>query len=217
MLRDGPARTIENALDGPRGAPAQDLADDPDFTELELSDDEWDQFHAEAEVLVRKYFELEDPTTILPIGLELRLAATIGKVQLRGIIDRLELDADGELVVTDYKTGSVPSERYEIKRLAGVHMYAAMVAARAREAPGPGPTAVPVQARSDHHRTHRAVGDRGDAQDRCALVGDRPGLHQRRLPPPFRACSATGVRTRRTARSSVVIRSRRWSCGAPGT
>ena len=78
-------------------------------------------------MLVRKYFELEDPTTIVPIGLELRLAATIGHVQLRGIIDRLELDADGELVITDYKTGSVPSERYEIKRLAGVHMYAAMV------------------------------------------------------------------------------------------
>src|SRR6478736_4292117 len=104
-----------------------DLAADPDFTGLDLTLDEWEQFHAEAEVLVRKYFELEDPTSIVPIGLELRLAATIGRVQLRGIIDRLELVTDGELVVTDYKTGSVPSERYEIKRLAGVHMYAAMV------------------------------------------------------------------------------------------
>jgi putative RecB family exonuclease len=104
-----------------------ELAADPDFTGLELTVDEWERFHAEAEILVRKYFELEDPTTIVPIGLELRLAATIGRVQLRGIIDRLELDADGELVVTDYKTGAVPSERYEIKRLAGVHMYAAMV------------------------------------------------------------------------------------------
>ena len=126
MLRDPGARTLANALADLDHARA-DLAGDPDFTELELTLDEWERFHAEAEVLVRKYFELEDPSTIVPIGLELRLAATIGSVQLRGIIDRLELDADGELVITDYKTGAVPGERYEIKRLAGVHMYAAMV------------------------------------------------------------------------------------------
>jgi len=126
MLRAGPDRTLPNALADLDRARA-DLAEDPDFTGLDLTLDEWEEFHAQAEVLVRKYFELEDPTAIVPIGLELRLAATIGTVQLRGIIDRLELDADGELVVTDYKTGAVPGERYEIKRLAGVHMYAAMV------------------------------------------------------------------------------------------
>jgi RecB family exonuclease len=126
MLRAPEARTIANAvvdLDRSRA----ELASHPDFAELELTVDEWDRFHADAEVLVRQYFELEDPTTVTPIGLELRLAATIGTVQLRGIIDRLEVDADGELIITDYKTGSVPGERYEIKRLAGVHMYAAMV------------------------------------------------------------------------------------------
>jgi putative RecB family exonuclease len=126
MLRRAPERTLANALADLDRARA-DLADDPDFTELELTLDEWEQFHGDAEVLVRKYFELEDPTTVVPIGLELRLAATIGTVQLRGIIDRLELDAEGELVITDYKTGAVPGERYELKRLAGVHMYAAMV------------------------------------------------------------------------------------------
>ncbi|MGZ4675282.1 MAG: RecB family exonuclease, partial [Acidimicrobiia bacterium] len=101
MLRDGPERTLPNALADLDQARA-DLAADPDFTDLELTLDEWEQFHADAEVLVRKYFELEDPAGIVPIGLELRLAATIGKVQLRGIIDRLELDVDGELVITDY-------------------------------------------------------------------------------------------------------------------
>jgi putative RecB family exonuclease len=43
---------------------------------------------------------------------------------LRGIIDRLELDEDGELVVTDYKTGAVPREGFEQDRLGGVHFYA---------------------------------------------------------------------------------------------
>ena len=43
---------------------------------------------------------------------------------MRGIIDRLELDADGELVVTDYKTGRPPRVTHEQGRLAGVHFYA---------------------------------------------------------------------------------------------
>ncbi len=126
MLRAPADRTVVHALHDLDRARTE-LAAHPEFAGLDLTLDEWERFHSDAEVLVRRYFELEDPTTIVPIGLELRLAATIGKVQLRGIIDRLELDADGELVITDYKTGAVPGERYELKRLAGVHMYAAMV------------------------------------------------------------------------------------------
>jgi len=72
---------------------------------------------------------LEDPNTVRVIGTELRLQVDLGpasaadmtgataltgdasitnaggRLRLRGIIDRLELDQDGELVVTDYKTG----------------------------------------------------------------------------------------------------------------
>ena len=59
-------------------------------------------------------------------GLELKLTAQFGRVKLRGIIDRLEIDDDGEFVVTDYKTGSVPSEFAENARLSGVHIYAAL-------------------------------------------------------------------------------------------
>ena len=66
---------------------------------------------------------MEDPRTIHPIGLELRLSADVGSLALRGIIDRLEL-RDGELVVTDYKTGRAPSVNWELKSLAGVNFYA---------------------------------------------------------------------------------------------
>ena len=58
------------------------------------------------------------------IGLELRLEATVGDLTLWGIIDRLELDDDGELVVTDYKTGRAPAVNREQQRLGGVHFYA---------------------------------------------------------------------------------------------
>ena len=123
MCRPAAERTVDAALVDLEQA-RHELAVHPEFAELDLTEAEWATFHSDAEVLVRRYFELEDPTTVNPIGLELKLAAEVGRVTLRGIIDRLELDADGELVVTDYKTGSVPSEMYENTRLAGVHIYA---------------------------------------------------------------------------------------------
>ncbi len=100
------------------------LHDDPEWIELALDDDAGAAFLAEAEVLVRRYFEIEDPTTVTPIGLELRMEVELEGLTLRGIIDRLELDADGELVVTDYKTGRAPHAAYEQSRLGGVHFYA---------------------------------------------------------------------------------------------
>ncbi|CAN5587758.1 RecB family exonuclease [soil metagenome] len=96
----------------------------PDFVDLGLDADAEAAFLGEAATLVERYFALEDPRTIHPIGIELRLAVEVGGVTLRGIIDRLELDDDGELVVTDYKTGRAPAERYEQTRLGGVHFYA---------------------------------------------------------------------------------------------
>lgn len=123
MCRPGDERTLDAALEDLARARA-DLQDHPDLTGLELTVDEWEAFHADAGRMVERYFELEDPRRVNPIGLELKLAAKIGKVTLRGIIDRLEIAEDGEWVVTDYKTGSVPSEQRERSRLAGVHMYA---------------------------------------------------------------------------------------------
>jgi putative RecB family exonuclease len=118
-------RTLDAALADLARA-SRELESDLEFTGLELSPEELETFRADAEVLVRRYFELEDPTTVRTIGVELKLMAQLEKVTLRGIIDRLELDADGELVITDYKTGSTPSERWEQKSLAGVHVYSVL-------------------------------------------------------------------------------------------
>jgi putative RecB family exonuclease len=107
---------LDEALEALRG--------DPELAGLGLDGEAEAAFVAEAAALVERYFRLEDPTAIRPIGLELRLEAQVGGVRLRGVIDRLELDEDGELVVTDYKTGSVPGVRQEQARLGGVHFYA---------------------------------------------------------------------------------------------
>src|SRR5262245_21789769 len=101
-----------------------ELRDDPELAPLDLSPDEEAEFVADAHGLVDSYLSLEDPTSVRPIGLELQLEAQVGGLLMRGIIDRLEEDADGELIVTDYKTGRSPAVQYEQGRLGGVHFYA---------------------------------------------------------------------------------------------
>jgi putative RecB family exonuclease len=123
MCRPPAERSLAAALADLADARVE-LAEHPEFAGLGLTPEELDAFHADAARLVERYFQLEDPTRVHPIGLELKLTAKIGKVTLRGIIDRLEIADDGEWVITDYKTGSVPSEQREQARLAGVHIYA---------------------------------------------------------------------------------------------
>ena len=118
-----PERTLDAAICA-LGVAAAELRDHPDWVELGLDKEAEAAFHAEATKLVQRYFDLEDPTKIHPIGIELRLEAAVGDLTLRGIIDRLELDDDGGLVVTDYKTGKPPNHRNEQSRLGGVHFYA---------------------------------------------------------------------------------------------
>ncbi|MHB8671897.1 MAG: RecB family exonuclease [Acidimicrobiales bacterium] len=116
-------RTLDRAIECVDRA-VLEMATDPEFVELGLDPDQAAEFRADAEELVRRYFRLEDPTKVRPIGLELRLEAALGSLTLRGVIDRLDLDADGALVVTDYKTGKVPGVAYEQARLGGVQFYA---------------------------------------------------------------------------------------------
>jgi putative RecB family exonuclease len=97
---------------------------DPEVACLALTGPVLDEFVADAGVLIDNYFTLEDPDTIRVLGTELRVSARRGSLHLRGIIDRLELDADDALVVTDYKTGRAPGLNYEQAKLGGVHFYA---------------------------------------------------------------------------------------------
>lgn len=101
------------------------LRTDPDWTGLDLDDAGEARMRAEAADLVSRYFRLEDPTAVHPVGLELKLEVDVGGVRLRGIIDRLDL-VDGELVVTDYKTGRAPGDGYARQRMTGVHLYSLM-------------------------------------------------------------------------------------------
>jgi putative RecB family exonuclease len=116
-------RTVDVALEKlARAVP--EVLDSAEYAGLGLMPDDRAEFIQDAEVLLRNYFRLEDPAAVHVIGTELRMSVTMGTLKLSGVIDRLELDQNGTLVVTDYKTGRAPSANLEQSRLGGVHFYA---------------------------------------------------------------------------------------------
>lgn len=116
-------RTRQAALEKlERSAP--EVLDGDEYGALPWGDGERDSFMADAASLLENYFRLEDPASVRVLGTELRMSVQLGSLRLSGIIDRLDLDDDGELVVTDYKTGRAPSANFEHSRLGGVHFYA---------------------------------------------------------------------------------------------
>ncbi len=102
----------------------RELQDDDEFAQLELDQDAADAFLADARTLVANYFRLEDPNETRTVGVELGVETVVEGMRLRGIIDRLDVAADGSLIVVDYKTGRAPSERYERGSMGGVQTYA---------------------------------------------------------------------------------------------
>jgi putative RecB family exonuclease len=120
----GPGDRSPQAAEVELGIAWEELQSDPDFLLLDLSDRDAANLRDEASSLVQNYFALEDPNEVNPIGVELTLDAKVGALRLRGIIDRLDRTADGELVVIDYKTGRAPGPSFEQSKLAGVHIYA---------------------------------------------------------------------------------------------
>ncbi|MBU6328529.1 MAG: PD-(D/E)XK nuclease family protein [Acidobacteria bacterium] len=128
MTLEAPARDRAAAQQCLAEARAE-LPTDPEWIELALPADQQEQFFTDAARLVEAYFAVEDPTEVEPTGLELHLEHTdpTTGMLLRGIIDRLETQPDGTLVVTDYKTGRSPNPRFAQSRLVGVHIYSYLV------------------------------------------------------------------------------------------
>jgi putative RecB family exonuclease len=118
------ADRTEAAAAGELDAAWAALDADPEFHELRLGAEEAAAFRADAGKLVANYFRLEDPTSVHAIGVELGVELSLDGMRLRGIIDRLDMEPDGSLIVVDYKTGRAPSARFEHGRMGGVQTYA---------------------------------------------------------------------------------------------
>ena len=91
---------------------------------LALEDSERAALLAESHRLLERYFDIEDPSAVRPVGIELDLRAQLGGLEIRGIIDRLDRLEDGSFVLVDYKTGRSPSPDRSRGRLVGVQFYA---------------------------------------------------------------------------------------------
>jgi putative RecB family exonuclease len=101
-----------------------ELQSDEEYADLALTSDEADAFLADAGTLVDNYFRLEDPNEARAVGIELGVETVVDGMRLRGIIDRLDVTPEGDLIVVDYKTGRAPSERFERGSMGGVQTYA---------------------------------------------------------------------------------------------
>jgi RecB family exonuclease len=89
----------------------------------------------ETEEIITRYFQMEDPRTVNSEGVELRLGVTVGATPLFGILDRLDRDADGNLVIVDYKTGGLPNRNYDSQTFANAELYAVLCQEKLGETP----------------------------------------------------------------------------------
>jgi putative RecB family exonuclease len=96
---------------------AELFADDADGADLA----EWLE---SAAALLGNYFQLEDPARIDPAAREHLVEVVIDGLRLRGYVDRLDINADGDVRVVDYKTGATPRETFEAKALFQMKFYA---------------------------------------------------------------------------------------------
>ena len=115
-----------------------DVESDKDYQALDHDDEGSRHFRWKSWQAIEGLWALEDPTMVDVRATEQDVQAVLGGVPFRGIVDRLEDEADG-LVVTDYKSGKAPGPRYRRGRLDQVLLYAAAV----KEATGE----MPVRAR----------------------------------------------------------------------
>ncbi len=85
--------------------------------------------------LLANYFAVENPSEIDPVGRELDLTEDLGGITIRGILDRIDRLPSGELVITDYKTGKAPPERYALPAFFALKIYALLIRHRLGETP----------------------------------------------------------------------------------
>lgn len=83
------------------------------------------QILAPAEPLLRTYFAMEDPTRLDPAARELAVRAQLDAgLVLRGFVDRLDRNSNGDVRIVDYKTGRSPGSGFETKAMFQMRFYA---------------------------------------------------------------------------------------------
>lgn len=127
-------RTPERLFDLFRDAWTEIRGDD-EFDGLFDSVEDERSWGLESLGLLANYFAIEDPQTFEPEDRELDMLEDLDGIVIRGILDRIDRDPDGALVITDYKTGKAPPERYALSAFFALKIYALLIRRRTGETP----------------------------------------------------------------------------------
>ena len=130
-LFDAPAgaRTIEAARALLAPCWAAMVVERPDCVEVLPDPEDLTDWFAQAGGLLETYFTLEDPNRLQPADRELHVSTELdGGLNLRGIVDRLDVAPEGQIRVVDYKTGRSPRAGYESGALFQMRFYALVLA-----------------------------------------------------------------------------------------
>lgn len=131
---------LEHLLQLPEGERSQDAAkklarvhwpemeQERDYQALNLSDDQSKAFRWKAWEAIAGLWALENPDETEVHATEHEVQVDIAGVPFRGIIDRVDV-VEKSLVISDYKSGKAPSDRFRHRPLKQVLLYAAAVEA----------------------------------------------------------------------------------------
>lgn len=95
-----------------------------DYQGLDLDDEASLKFRWNGWKAIEGLWDLEDPSKVSVASTEQDVRVEINGVPFRGIIDRVDETQEG-LVVTDYKSGKAPSERFSSNYATQMLLYAA--------------------------------------------------------------------------------------------
>lgn len=112
-----------------------EIRGDDEFEGLFADIEEEREWGLESMELLANYFAIEDPTTFEPVDRELDMLEDLEGIVIRGILDRIDRDDDGRLIITDYKTGKAPPERYALASFFALKIYALLIRNRWGETP----------------------------------------------------------------------------------
>lgn len=137
---------LEHLLQMPEGQRSQDAAKqlarvhwpeierEPDYVALDLSDADAKDFRWKAWIAISGLWALENPDETRVHATEHEVQVDISGVPFRGIVDRVDI-VDDELVVSDYKSGKAPDDRFRHRPLKQVLFYAAALQAMTGQRP----------------------------------------------------------------------------------
>ncbi len=103
------------------------IRNNDEFTNLFTSKEEERAWGLDAYKLLTNYLQLENPKEIEPLERERWVRGTIQDLNLRGILDRMDSDKDGNLIILDYKSGKAPSAKYKEPRFFALKIYALLI------------------------------------------------------------------------------------------